>query len=72
MKIKSEIVAQVNNVPMRRNLSVKLDCSEQMITKHLLQNKENGRLTKMDALKAIGAEVGIRNVMDLVEEVVSA
>jgi hypothetical protein len=72
MRLKDEIVKQVNNVAMRRNLTIKLDCSDQMFYKHLNDNKENGRLTKMDALKAIADELKIENVMDLLEETVTA
>lgn len=68
MKLKTEIIEQVQNVPSRRRIGEKLDVSDLVMYRLFRENKENGRLTKMDALVAIGAEIGITNVMDLVIE----
>jgi hypothetical protein len=60
MKLKQEIVDRLNNPPTRRRISAKLkSCGDQAIYKHLRGNSENGRLTKMDALKAIAEETGL-------------
>jgi hypothetical protein len=72
MKIKTEIIDKVNNVPSRRRISGKLDISDTMLYKHFNENKENGRLTKLDALHAIAAELEVENVMDLVDTEVAA
>ena len=59
MKVKQEILDQVNNVPSRRRISEKLGIGDQMLYKHLLANNSNGALTKMKALVAISEETGI-------------
>ena len=60
MKLKQEIIDRLNNPPTRRRISAKLkSCGDQAIYKHLRGNSENGRLTKMDALKAIAEETGL-------------
>ncbi|HYC30545.1 MAG TPA: hypothetical protein VEB42_17035 [Chitinophagaceae bacterium] len=60
MKLKKEIVDKLNNPPTRRRISAKLkSCGDQAIYKHLRGNSDNGRLTKMDALKAIAEETGL-------------
>ena len=60
MKLKQEIVDRLNNPPTRRRISAKLkSCGDQAIYKHLRGNADNGRLTKMDALKAIAEETGL-------------
>lgn len=60
MKLKQEIIDRLNNPPTRRRISAKLkSCGDQAIYKHLRGNSENGRLTKMDALKAISEETGV-------------
>jgi hypothetical protein len=68
MKLKQEIVDRLNNPPTRRRISAKLkSCGDQAIYKHLRGNAENGRLTKMDALKAIAEELGL-SIDDLLED----
>jgi len=60
MKLKQEIIGRLNNPPTRRRISAKLkSCGDQAIYKHLRGNADNGRLTKMDALKAIAEETGL-------------
>src|SRR5690242_19569560 len=60
MKLKQEVVDKLNNPPTRRRISAKLkSCGDQAIYKHLRGNSDNGRLTKMDALKAIAEETGL-------------
>ena len=60
MKLKQEIIDKLNNPPTRRRISAKLkSCGDQAIYKHLRGNSDNGRLTKMDALKAIAEETGL-------------
>lgn len=68
MKLKTEIIEQVQNVPSRRRVGEKLGMSDTVLYRHLSDNKENGRLTKMDALTAIATEIGIEDVRDLVIE----
>jgi hypothetical protein len=68
MKLKQEIIDRLNNPPTRRRISAKLkSCGDQAIYKHLRGNSENGRLTKMDALKAIADETGLA-IDDLLED----
>jgi len=68
MKLKQEIIDRLNNPPTRRRISAKLkSCGDQAIYKHLRGNAENGRLTKMDALKAIAQETGL-SIDDLLED----
>lgn len=66
MKIKKTIVVKINNVRSRKRICNELGISDQMLYKHLLANKDNGRLTKLDALKAISKETGhtIREIVD--------
>jgi len=67
MKIRKAIINSVNNVNSRKRISNDLNISDQMLYKHLSANKENGRLTKMDALKAISKETGI-GIEDIIIE----
>lgn len=68
MKLKQEIIDRLNNPPTRRRISAKLkSCGDQAIYKHLRGNAENGRLTKMDALKAIAEETGL-SIDELLED----
>jgi biotin operon repressor len=67
MKIKETILSEINNVVSRKRICNDLDISDQMLYKHIKANKRNGRLTKMDALKAISKETG-RVVDDIIEE----
>ena len=68
MKLKQEIIDRLNNPPTRRRISAKLkSCGDQAIYKHLRGNAENGRLTKMDALRAIAEETGL-SIDDLLED----
>lgn len=56
MKVKQKVLDIVNNVASRKRISDVLNIGDQMLYKHMNQNKENGRLTKMDALIAISNE----------------
>lgn len=56
MKVKQKVLSLVNNVDSRRRISEELKIGDQMLYKHMNQNKENGRLTKMDALIAMSKE----------------
>jgi hypothetical protein len=68
MKLKQEIIDRLNNPPARRRISAKLkSCGDQAIYKHLRGNTDNGRLTKMDALKAISNELGL-SIDELLED----
>lgn len=67
MKIKKKILDKVNNVGSRRRICSDLDISDQMLYKHIRANRENGRLTKMDALKAMSKETG-EPVDEIIEE----
>jgi hypothetical protein len=66
MKIKQTILDLVDNPQARTRIALALVVGEQMIAIHMRQNKENGRLTKMDALMAISKETGVR-IEDLLE-----
>lgn len=59
MKIKKTILLKINNVRARKRICNDLGIGDQMLYKHIVANKEDGRLTKMDALKAISKETGI-------------
>lgn len=63
----------VNNVDSRKRISDDLKIGDQMLYKHMNQNKENGRLTKMDALIAISKEskIPIDKILEGASEVVS-
>ena len=69
MIIKKAVIEQINNRQTRINLCLKLNCGEQGLVLHISKNRDNGRLTKMDALMAISEETGIP-VMELTEELV--
>lgn len=71
MKVKQTVLDKVNNVDSRKRISDKLKIGDQMLYKHINQNKENGRLTKMDALIAISEESKIPVSKILENEVVS-
>lgn len=66
MKIKKTILVKINNVRARKKICNDLGIGDQMLYKHIVANKENGRLTKLDALKAISKETGfaIREIVD--------
>lgn len=71
MKVKQTVLDKVNNVDSRKRICDKLGIGDQMLYKHMNQNKENGRLTKMDALIAISEESKIPVSKILESEVVS-
>lgn len=70
MKIKKSIIEKINNVDFRRRISAALGIGDQMLYTHLRINKEDGRLTKMDALTVISKEVGISvaEILDITKE----
>jgi hypothetical protein len=59
MKIKQWIVDKINNPMARTRLALALEIGEATVAVHIRGNADNGRLTKMDALKAISAETGV-------------
>lgn len=67
MKIKQTILTLINNVDSRKRISDDLNVSDQMIWKHINQNKPNGRLTRLDALAAISKETG-EDILNLCED----
>lgn len=67
MKIKQKILDKVDNPKSRMRIAAKLDLTEQAIAVQFRKNKDNGRLTKMDALKAISEECGL-SVEQLLEK----
>lgn len=66
MKIRKTILGKINNVRARKRICDDLGIGDQMLYKHIMANKDNGRLTKLDALKAISKETGyaIREIVD--------
>lgn len=66
MKIKTSVLTKINNVETRRRICADLAIGDQMLYKHISQNRINGRLTKLDALKAISKVTGlaIREIVD--------
>lgn len=71
MKIKNTIVEQVNSIRGRRRIGHSLDISDQMVYMHLKENRENGVLTKLSALKCIAEQVGmnVEEILDYSTEV---
>jgi hypothetical protein len=67
MKIKKIILWKINNVDSRKRICNDLNVSDQMLYKHIKANKDNGRLTKLDALRSISKETGA-TIEDIVEE----
>lgn len=67
MKLKQEIINKVNNPASRARMGLVLGCGDQMLYIHLKENKDNGRLTKMDALQAIAKEAQIE-IDEILEE----
>lgn len=70
MKIKSEILAKVNNPQSRTKIATDLGVGEQTIAYQMRVNADDGRLTKMDALKAIAKESGV-DVSEILEQEVT-
>lgn len=67
MKIRKTILAKINNVNSRKRICNDLGIGDQMLYKHIHANKINGRLTKMDAVKAISKETGA-TIEDIIVE----
>lgn len=67
MKIKQSILDIIDNPQTRTKLAMDLGCGEQSVALQLRNNKPNGRLTKMDALRAISKETGV-SVEEILEE----
>lgn len=59
MKVKQEILDQINNVKTRMAIANRLGTGEQNIVLAMRRNSPNGRMTKMDFLKAVEAELNI-------------
>ena len=58
MKVTQQVLDKINNPTTRNILGGKLRIGEQTIAVHLRKNKDNGRMTKMDALLAINEITG--------------
>lgn len=67
MKIKQEILDLVDNPQSRTRIALDLCIGEQTVALQMRNNAENGRMTKMDFLKAISKECGV-SVEDILEE----
>lgn len=73
MKVKQKVLDLVNNVESRKRISDDLKIGDQMLYKHMNQNKDNGRLTKMDAIIALSREskIPVSKILEGNEELVS-
>jgi hypothetical protein len=68
MKLKQNIVDQINSPEPRKRIAAKLPgTGEQALYYLLKRNMDNGRLTKMDALLAIAEETGIHELGNLLD-----
>lgn len=67
MKVKQSIIDKVNNPQSRARIGLKIGCGDQMLYRHFQRNLNNGRLTKMDALKAIAEEAQV-DLNDVLQE----
>lgn len=67
MKVKQGIVDLINNPRSRTRIAMILGIGEQTVASTIRRNQPNGRLTKMDALKAISEETGTA-VEEILEE----
>ncbi len=67
MKLTKEVIEKINNVPTRRRIGEALEIGDAMLYRHINTNKVNGRLTKIDALQVIALEVGVDDIMEIVE-----
>jgi hypothetical protein len=67
MKVKKEILENINNPQKRTGIAQLLGCGEQNIALVMRRNQDNGRLTKMDALIAISKVTGIA-IGEILEE----
>ena len=67
MKVRQDILDLVNNVSSRMRIATKLGTGEPNVAVHMRKNLPNGRLTKMDALKAISEETGT-DLNEILEE----
>lgn len=68
MKIKQEIVNKINTPLIRTRIAARMGIGEQTFQVRLRENASNGRLTKMDALRAISEELGVAVMDILVDE----
>lgn len=68
MKIRKEILDQIDNPQSRTKIAMALKQGEQSIALACRTNQDNGTLTKMAALKAISEETGLPIDEILVEE----
>lgn len=59
MKLKKEIQYLINNTQSCNRIALKLNRAANSISVQVKANKENGRLTKLDALEAISEETGV-------------
>lgn len=58
MKVKQTILEKVNTPQIRTKIALALGVGEQTVAMQMRNNTPDGRLTKMDAIKAIAAEAG--------------
>lgn len=67
MKIRKTILLKINNVHTRKKICNELGIGDQMLYKHIVANKKNGRLTKLDALRAISSVTGLA-IREIIED----
>lgn len=66
MKVRQNILDQIDNPQMRTLIAVELGVGEAVIAVHMRRNSEDGRMTKMDFLKAISKvlKVSIEDILE--------
>jgi predicted component of type VI protein secretion system len=67
MKVNQQVLDKIDNPTTRNTLGSKLRIGEQTIAVHLRRNKENGRMTKYDALQAMSEITGVP-ISEILEE----
>ena len=67
MKVKQQVLDKIDNPTTRNVLGSKLLVGEQAIAKHLRANRQNGRMTKYDALQAVSEVTGVP-ISEILEE----
>lgn len=70
MKIKQSILDKVDNPQSRTRIAIDLKLGEQSVALQMRLNSHDGRMTKMDYLKAISKEVGV-GISEILEEELS-
>lgn len=74
MKIKQQILEQVNTPAIRSEIAVALNQGEPSIYRAMIQNHSHGILTKYAALRVISEKVGapIEEILEPANELVKA